>query len=119
MSEVRILKIPEPITVTIVNPENEKEKKSFLYTFEKFVMERTADPEFFGKTLDDVLVAVEVREALCRVPVGTVVRVRHSAWERLCSSVRSPSGRYFPDVMVQILAFPKCILEAPAEVGIG
>lgn len=111
MKKIKI-KIPEPVVLTGLNgmPVLDSENQPMIITFKNFVMNTLLIDNKFGKSMADILSAVEIKNKLsCS---DEELELDFNDWERLSNVAKEPSAGYNPAVVVQIVAFLTAITEA-------
>lgn len=118
MSEIRYITVPAPVDLTLDHPQT-GQSVSASREFYQLVRERTADSKAFGAgregstAIDRLMLGMAIRQAFAGCKPGDVIGITREQWDALCDSLRNPEAPYFPEVMMQIIAHVKAILDAP------
>lgn len=104
--------IPQPIAIYDLagNPMLDQSGNPVVINFKTFVSSTLLVDPKYGKTLNDILSAVEVKTKL--VLAEDKLELDDEHWERLVTVLKDPSNPYLPHVVMQILPFLLAIRDA-------
>lgn len=109
---MKTIKIPQPVTICDAagNPVLDQAGNPVVITFKNFVSGTLlADPKY-GKTLNDILSAVDVKTKLILAEDKLELDDEH--WDRLVAVMKEPSNPYMPHTVTQIVSFLLAIRDA-------
>lgn len=102
-----MVKINIPQDIILVDDDNnvllDPNGKPVSISFKKFVGSTLLTDQKYGKTMDDILSAVDVKARLA-VAVDSVELERED-WEKLCAVMKEPSSGYVPAIATQLSSF--------------
>ena len=106
------IKIPAPVTLTFNNSAVlGSDEQPVVISFKDFVNNTLLIDPKFGKSMADILSAVEIKNKLSQVTTEEL-ELDHDDWDRLNKVAAEPTNGYNPVVVVQIVDFLTAIRDA-------
>lgn len=109
---MKTIKIPEPIT--LIQPDGsialDDNKQPIVVTFKNFVLNTLLVDPKFGKTMADILSAVEIKQKLSLETEK--LELDNVDWEKLKTVAEEPSSGYATHIVVQLVSFLLAIKNA-------
>lgn len=106
--------IPADVAVVDVNGKTmmDPDGKPLVVTFSEFINKTILVDPKFGKSMADIMSAVEIKNKLTNVTVGSEVEFENSDYDRLKAIVEEPTNAYNPVFVMQMISFLMAVKNA-------
>jgi len=112
--DMKKITVPEPVFIVDHNNSQmlDQSGNPICITFYDFVRNTLLVDPKFGKTMADIMSAVDIKQKLSEKPEEKTIIIENADWERLNAVANEPSSGYNPVIVVQLISFLKAIKDA-------